>query len=372
MWLIVVFAFFTSPAISQVPPRPAWAKEALGYGELERGFGDSDLARTSWRRGLSACGTKKQIFILDPKLGRLEEFDSRGRKQGDTVVRNFPANLEGLPPWGGMACEPSGELFAFWEKNRLVLFNRTEVLKDFRVEAMALTHLAFHGNGLIAAMVPLVFRQDTRSFGPSESVLLELGLDGEENKRWLAPATEDTGFAAGLGEELLLAPGDQGSLWVVRQHKTYEVRLFGRDRRVLWSWKQDRSFPVEEGKKYISEETKKLLVPEAQTKVQGLNVPFITRDAAFADGYLWVLLDPSFTGEPNTIAVDIFASTQDRPLARVVLHPRQSLRFNRLVVSKHALWLFPANDGLPEGFFRIPDEVLQKAQEAADGAKGRP
>lgn len=304
-----------------------------------------------------ACSTAKAIFVLDPAVGTLFEFDGRGNQQDTASVRNFPQGLGGRSPWSGLACD--GDLFAFWKQNRVLLFTRSEVVKDFMLEeAMAVSDLAIAGNRLLAAVVPVVFRTDRRTFASAEHLVRELDLEGSELRRWL-DADKVEGFAASVAQEVLLAP-DRNSVWIVSQHKKYKLRLFGEGRREIWTFQAKEEIPVEEGVKHLPEEVKRSLTPEAQGRAQGLNVPFIARDLIAFDGYAWVLLDRGFMKAENAVLLDVFSAKQEKPLLRLALLPKQNLVFLRMAVTNKGVWLFPTSDGHPEGFETPPVALLEE------------
>lgn len=360
MWRIgALWLLMCSMAAAQLPERPAWAKEANGFGELESSFRDSDLAKLQWRPELAVCSTAKAIFVLDTSTAKLLEFDPRGSQRGAFVVRNFLLTLNPSPAWAGLACD--GDFFAYWNQNRVLIFTREELVKDFSVrDAMAFSDLAFAGNRLLAAGVPVVFRTDRRTFATAEHLVMELDLEGSELRRWLK-GEEAEGFAAALAQEVLLA-SDKGSVWVVHQHKRYTVQLFGEDRHQIMVFRGTEELPAEAGPKHLPEGVKKSLTAEGQERAQGLNVPFIARDLVALDGYAWVLLDRNFIKAEKVQVVDAFSPTKDKPLLRIALHPRQDLPFLHLAVTKDSLWLFPGKDGHSEGFQVPPVHVLEAVE----------
>lgn len=362
MWRRSFFLVLScSLASAQVPPRPPWAADTLAFGELKPSFAESDLAKFAWRPELVVCSHGKQVFVLDPTVGQLFEFDGRGRQKDAASVRNFPQGLSGRLPWSGLSCD--GDLFAFWKQNRVVLFSRSEVVNDFSVRgAMAFSDVAIAGNRLIAAAVPVVFRTGSRSFAAAEYLLWELDFQGSELRRWLNPEKTE-GFAQSLAQELLLAP-DRDGVWLVGQHKSYKLRFFDAARRQTWGFQAKEETPVEEGAQYLPQDVKRSLAAEAQAKAQGLNVPFIARDLVVFDGYAWVLLDSTFIPVENTVLVDVFSVKQEKPLLRLALQPKQKLVFPRMAVTDKGLWLFPGGEGSPEGF-QTPPVRLMEVEEAA-------
>lgn len=370
MWrrsLVALFSF--SLASAQVPPRPPWAEGTQAFGELKPSFGGSDLTKFAWQPEFAVCSTARAIFVLDPTAGKLFEFDGRGVQRDIASVRNFPQALRGGMVWSGLACD--GDLFAFWKQNRVLLFTRSEVLKDFTVrEAMAFSDLAIVGNRLLAAVVPVVFRTDRRAFASAEHLVWELDLEGSELRRWFA-AEKVEGFAQSVAQEVLLAP-DRGSVWIVSQHKKYKLRLFGEGYREVWSFQAEDEMPVEEGVKHLPEDVKRSLTPEAQGRAQGLNVPFIARDLVAFDGYAWVLLDRNFIKLEKAFLLDVFSPNQEKPLLRLALQPKQNLLFLRMALTDKGLWLFPSTEGHPEGFQVPPVELLGEGEAPPSQANNAP
>lgn len=340
-----------SLASAQVPPRPAWAEGAQAFGELRPSFGESDLTKFAWRPEVGVCSTEKAIFVLDASVGKLFEFDGRGNQRDIASLRNFPQGLGGRSPWSGLACD--GELFAFWKQNRVLLFTRSEVVRDFTVqEAMALSDLAIAGNRLLAAVVPVVFRSDLRTFASAEHLVWELDLEGSGRRPWL-DAEKVEGFAKSVAQEVLLAP-HKDLVWVVSQHKRYKLRLFDEGGREIWAFQTKGELPAEEGAQHLPEHVKRSLTPEAQSRAQGLDVPFVARDLVVSDGLAWVLLDRNFIKVENAVVVDVFSAKQEKPLLRLALQPKQNLVFLRVAVTNKGVWLFPGGDGRPEGFETPP------------------
>lgn len=367
MWRSGFFLLLScSLASAQVPPRPAWAEGAQAFGELRPSFGGSDLTKFAWRPEFGVCSTAKAVFVLDPIVGKLFEFDGRGNQRDTASVRNFPQGLGGRSPWSGLACD--GDFFAFWKQNRVVFFTRGEVVRDLTVrEAMALSDLAIAGNRMLAAVVPVVFRTDRRTFASAEHLVQELDLEGSELGRWL-DAEKVEGFGKSVAQEVLLAP-DKDLVWIVSQHKSYKLRLFGEGGRELWTFQAKDEVPVEEGAKHLPEEVKRSLAPEAQGRAQGLNVPFIARDLAVFDGCAWVLLDRNFIKVENVVLVDVFSAKHHKPLLRLALQPKQNLVFLHMAVTNKGVWLFPGGDGHPEGFETPPVRLLEE-EEAAPSPGG--
>lgn len=368
-------------AVAQAPAeRPAWSAGLAGWGVLDvpTATGKTDLERLSWKPGfLIAQDRHDEIYILDASSGAVHEYTRRGDEHGSWHVDGWQP-LHVITALAGFAANRHGDVFAVASREKVRIFDRDEVLAEATLPTFV-TGLAFAGNDLLAARLPVEFQHPkTQKPGPprmkSSFLVSRLDLEGKTLSESVRPEPVKGGdiFSLALTQAAQIAVDQQsrdGAVWLADRFRSYRLRRLSRSGTLEAEW-HDKDIqgkvafagPVPEG-------VKQTFTKEAAATYQPIDAQVTVRDLTVRDGLVFVLLEPGLVAKMPMI--DVVADASMGPLWRLALRTSGAGYYGRLLVTDSDFWLFPVAAGAhPTMVERVPDDVIRQSLEATRSENG--